>query len=240
MAPVTDPARPVTVLVSHGSPSDPDPQEAFIAGMARRVEQSSGVETRGATLAKTGSLEAAVAGLDAPLIYPLFMTDGWFVSTALQNRLKASGLARWRTGLPFGMQPGLPDLTLQRLRSEMAQRQLPKRETTLVLAAHGSPSDPRPARATRAFGATLEASRLFRAVRIGFVDEAPSLEEAARVHGPALVLPFFAARAGHVLTDLPEALDSAGFEGPVLDPIGAWEDVPELIASSRNELAEAS
>ena len=81
----------------------------------------------------------------------------------------------------------------------------------------------------------LRAAQDFKAVRTGYVDEAPSIEEAASVEGPALVLPFFAARAGHVLMDLPEGLEAAGFDGLVLPPIGTWDEIPQLIAQHLRE-----
>ncbi len=236
MAPVTSPAA---VIVSHGSPSDPDPQEAFVAQLAAQVAELSGRKVTGATLAKNGALEARVSGLNAPLIYPLFMTDGWFVSTNLHSRLKAAGLPCWRMATPLGMDLCLPELAVRTLRQTMARHNLPRGGTTLVLAAHGSPSDRRPARATHAFGAALYTSGLFREVRTGFVDEAPSLEQAAAISGPALVLPFFAARAGHVLMDLPDALEAAGFDGPVMDPIGVWDGVAPLIANALHAACKA-
>ncbi|MDU8941838.1 CbiX/SirB N-terminal domain-containing protein [Ovoidimarina sediminis] len=227
------PGRATEVLiVAHGSPSDPEPQERFVARLAERVGARTGAMVRGATLAKPGSLEAAVAGMRAPQVFPHFMTDGWFVSTHLQTRLETAGLADWVTLTPLGMSAALPELAARRLRAEMAEAELPESRTTLVVAAHGSPKDPRPARATEAFAKALKATRLFREVRAGYVDEAPSLEEVATVEGPAIVLPFFAARAGHVLMDLPEALEAAAFEGVVLPPIGTWDNVPLLICET--------
>lgn len=220
------------LIVSHGSPSDPEPQERFIKRLAERVGARTGARVVGATLAKPGALDAAVAGMASPFVFPHFMADGWFVSSYLQKRLAETGLARWTTLAPLGLSEALPDLAERRLASEMGEAGLPVGRTTLVVAAHGSPSNPRPAVVTRRFAEKLGASGLFGAVRVGFVDEAPSLEEAASVEGPAVLLPFFAARAGHVLTDLPEALHKAGFGGVVLPPIGAWDAIPLLVSDA--------
>ena len=219
------------VLVSHGSPSDPDPQERDISELARKVgARLPGCDLRGATLAAKGALDGAVAGLSNPIIFPHFMADGWFVSSQLPKRLRAAGLAQWRMAPPLGLLPNLPDLALGMCLSIMEQNRLPAGKTVLIVAAHGSPSDPRPAQATYGFAKALKRSGAFRDIRVGFVDETPSLEDAARVEGPALLLPFFAARAGHVLMDLPEAVEAARFEGPVLAPIGTWPSIPRLIA----------
>ena len=236
MAPATNPS---VLIVAHGSPSDPGPQETFVTGIAARVQTLTGQNVRGATLAMSGAIKAAVSGFKDPVVYPLFMADGWFVSTHLPKRLKGAGLARWHMATSLGMDPGLPALALARLSHEIAKHDLPVGGTHLVLAAHGSPSDPRPARATKVFADAMAKSNLFRRVQVGFVDEEPSLETAAQVDGPALVLPFFAARAGHVLMDLPKALDRAGFTGPVLDPIGTWDTIPDLIANALRDLQKA-
>ena len=220
------------LIVAHGSPSDPEPQERFIRRIAGRVGARTGAQVRGATLAKPGSLEAAVAEMAAPAVFPHFMTDGWFVSTNLQNRLRETGLQSWTTMTPLGMATELPALAARRLEAGMAEAGLPRGDTTLVVAAHGSPSNRKPAEASEAFAAALGETGLFREVRAGYVDEAPSLEEVARVEGPAAVLPFFAARAGHVLMDLPETLEAASFEGLVLPPIGTWDNVPLLITTA--------
>lgn len=220
------------LIVSHGSPSDPEPQERFIKRLAERVGGRTGARVVGATLAKPGALDAAVVGLARPLIFPHFMADGWFVSSYLQKRLAETGLASWTTLAPLGLSGALPALANRRLAAEMGEAGLPVGRTTLVVAAHGSPSNPRPAEVTRRFAETLAASGLFGAVRVGFVDEQPSLDEAASVEGPAVLLPFFAARAGHVLTDLPEALHRAKFDGLILPPIGTWDAIPLLVSST--------
>lgn len=220
------------LIVSHGSPSDPAPQEAFVRDLAWQVAHETGAEVRGATLAADGALEAAVAGLSVPVVFPHFMADGWFVSTNLQNRLSRAGLKDWTTLAPLGLLPSLVPLARRRVVAEMATAGFVPADCTLVIAAHGSPSNPRPAQATERFARALRDGSGPGALRLGFVDEEPSLADAARVRGPALVLPFFAARSGHVLMDLPEALEEAGFTGPVLPPIGIWTEIPALISAA--------
>ncbi len=49
------------LIVSHGSPSDPDPQEEFLSDLAARIAEVSGRTVVSATLAKEGA-RAAWAG----------------------------------------------------------------------------------------------------------------------------------------------------------------------------------
>ena len=197
-------------------------------------------QVRGATLAGLGTLKAAVEALAGHqlVIYPHFMADGWFVSEELPRRLMAAGGGDALILPPFGRDPGLPALCLRRALAAAADHALTPSGTTLLLAAHGSPSDPRPSAAARAIAAAIAETRTFADVPIGYVDEAPYLADAARIDGPALCLPLFAGRAGHVDNDLPEALAEAGFDGPMLAPIGTDADVPAMIAAAAARIAE--
>jgi len=227
------------LIVSHGSPSDPDPQETFVQGLARSVAALTGAQVVGATLAKKGALEAAIDGLSRPLIFPHFMADGWFVSDNLPKRLAGTGMTHWDIAAPLGLMHDLPGLATVRLQAALAENDIPAGKATVVVAAHGSPSDPRPARATEGFARALRQHGKFRTVRVGYVDEEPSIEDAATVAGPSILLPFFAARAGHVLMDLPEALTAANFKGIALQPIGTWPEIPALIAETLRQPAKA-
>ena len=186
----------------------------------------------GATLANRGSLEAAIAeaGTGRLAIYPHFMSDGWFVSSELPRRLRRAGLEAPHILPPLGLEPALAALCARRVSEAIRWRALPAEKTTLVLAAHGSPSDPRPAEATRRVADRIAEANVLAALRIGFVDEEPRIVEAARCAPPALCLPFFIGRGGHVLKDLREALSEARFEGAVLEPIGLDVEIPDLIA----------
>jgi sirohydrochlorin ferrochelatase len=213
------------LIVSHGSPSDPEPQEDFLAGVAARIAgKLSGTRVLSATLAKEGALERACEKAVRPLIYPWFMTNGWFVSTNLPRRLTKAGCAAFHALPPLGLEPALPACAAAELQG--------RRETCVVLAAHGSPSDLRPRQATLDFAAALGAAGPIADIRTGFVDEDPSIQDAAQGAGNAVVLPFFAASAGHVLMDMPEALQAAAFQGEVLSPIGTWDSTADLAAES--------
>lgn len=186
-----------------------------------------------ATLAQPGSLERALTELGAPdpLVCPFFMSDGWFVSQEMPRRLALAGADGWRVTRPLGMAPALTGLTLRAALEGCAAQGLEPEDVTLLIAGHGSPSDPRPKRVVEDVARSIARDGGFRAVRTGYVDERPYLADAARIDGPAVCLPYFAGRAGHVETDLPEALEAAGFSGPLLDPIGAHRAIPGVVAN---------
>jgi sirohydrochlorin ferrochelatase len=214
------------VIVAHGSPSDPGAQEAALMALAAEVGALlPGWTVRGATLAAERSLQAALAGLAAPLVYPFFMAEGWFTRRALPARLDGRGVQL----PPFGVDPALPALAATAALDGAWTAGIAPQEATLLLAAHGSQVSTTSKDSTLAMAARLAALTPFAEVRAGFVEQAPFLAEAARGRR-GLCLPFFALRAGHVASDVPEALAEAGFEGALLPAIGEHPGVPALIA----------
>ncbi|PKP84246.1 MAG: cobalamin biosynthesis protein CbiX [Alphaproteobacteria bacterium HGW-Alphaproteobacteria-2] len=221
------------LIVAHGAPADPEPQEAALQSLGHRVaEELPGWDVRGATLAAERRLEAALAGLDAPLVYPFFMAEGWFTGTALPRRLAAAGAQGARVLAPFGTDPALPALMVEAGRNAAAEAGIEAAGAALLIAAHGARGSRTAAATTLASVAALERMSGFARVLAGFIEEPPFLADAARRAARGVCLPFFALAAGHVVDDVPAALEQAGFEGPLLPPIGAHPGVPGLIAAA--------
>jgi sirohydrochlorin ferrochelatase len=222
------------LIVAHGAPSSPGGPEQVMRALAAAVAaRLPGWAVHGATLAAPGAIAAAVKDLPEVgrlLVYPHFMADGWFTTEELPRRLGGAG--GFEILPAFGLDPAVLRLCLRRAEEAVLAGKYAPGEAALLVAAHGSPTDPRPAAAAGAAVRFLRQSGVFREVRAGFVDEAPFLKDSARIEGPAVCLPFFAGRAGHVQTDLPAALAEASFPGPMLDPIGADTQVPDIIAAA--------
>lgn len=219
------------LIVAHGSPADPAPQETALRALAvRTAALLPGWQVEGATLAAPGALEAALAALPGALILPFFMAEGWFTRRQLPDRLAAAGHATARQLPAFGHHPGLAALLARTAHDAAAAHGLPE-NATLLLAAHGSRASRASATRTEELAADLRRLTRFR-VTTGYVEEAPLLADAARITGPALCLPLFATRAGHVAQDVPEALAAAGFPGPLLPAIGEHPEVPRLLAET--------
>jgi len=250
--PVEEAAPRAALLVAHGSPSAPEVPERAMRALAHAVEAQLGApwQVIGTTLGAPDGLDEAAEALRARpgpmsvLVYPHFMADGWFVREEVPRRLAAAGIGPATAGdatsgaddvrllAPFGHDPRLPALCRRRAREAARSLGRAPGELTLLLAAHGSPRNPRPGELARLLAKAIGRDTPFREVRLGFVDEDPRLAAVAQGAGPGLCLPLFAGRAHHVDVDLPEALETAGFEGPLLDPVGADAHVPEMIAAA--------
>jgi sirohydrochlorin ferrochelatase len=221
------------LIVAHGSPADPELQQAALKALAVRVAfWLPGWRVHGTTLAAPGDLERSISRMDHPLIYPFFMAEGWFTRTTLPKRLAAAGYTDPHILPAFGHDPALPRLIADLTLAQSARSDLDPAQTTLLIAAHGSQVSRASATITESVAAILREMTPFAAIITGYVEEAPLLQDAARIAGPAVCLPFFALRASHVVEDVPRALDSAGFKGPVLPPLGEAAPVAQLIARS--------
>lgn len=221
------------ILVAHGSPADPAPQEAAMMALAVRVAMwLPGWRVRGATLAAPGSLEAAVARMPGALVYPFFMAEGWFTRTNLPKRLAACGGGGMHQLRPFGADPALPGLMVAQARAGAGAAGILSGAATLLLAAHGSRASRSSAEMTEALADRMRREAGFARVVTGFVEEEPFLQDAAKGVGAAVCLPLFALSAGHVTGDVPEALAEAGFQGVLLPPVGAGAEVAPLIAAA--------
>lgn len=231
MAPVTE-RQCQAVLVAHGLPSDPEPQNAVMEALADSVARLlPGWSVNGATLALEGSLAAALRGFDRPIVYPFFMAEGVFTGQMLPSRLAAM-TPKARQVAPFGTDQALPALMARAALEGVRTHGLDPVNTTLLLAAHGSKISPTSKDSALDLAGKLTGLTSFRQVRAGFIEEMPFLKHAARGLESAICLPFFALRAGHVETDVPRALADAGFSGPLLPAIGEHPDVPMIIADA--------
>lgn len=219
------------LIVSHGQPSDPEIGEEEIAELALAVQKHlPDAQIEGVTLAAEGRLEALSAARPGALIYPMFMADGWFTQVQLPKRL-AEGAGPQLVS--FGRDCTLPMLAARWLRSICTARTFEPYNVDLVIAGHGSGKSRRVSEATRVFADRVAEAFQPNSVRCGFVEEDPSLTDVLSGLGEtSICLPYFAAKRGHVLDDLPAALAASGFQGVVLDPIGLHPEVPKMIADA--------
>jgi sirohydrochlorin ferrochelatase len=229
---------PAALLVAHGAPADPGPAQKWMEGLAASVARLSGWQVQGATLAEQDALEAALADLDHPIVYPFFMAQGWFTGRELPRRLAKAGAEDLTILPPFGLDPALTELMETAALQGCANAGLDPARSILVIAAHGSKISRTSADSAHAMAEALRARDQFADVTCGFVEEAPYLAEVAAGLSESICLPFFNLRAGHVAGDVPEALEKAGFTGSLLPAIGEHPLVPALIAAALERAAQ--
>ena len=182
-----------------------------------------------ATLAAPLRLEEVCDAADGQLIiYPCFMSEGYFTRSVLPRRLGARNV---QVLSPLGLEAELPKLVIDVLAVRAAERGWELPGVELLLAAHGSARGDKAAEATRHFADALTSLATFSGVRLGFVEQAPFIADAAQnLPDRTLCLPFFAQEGDHVRNDIGDALREVGFTGETLPVIGDLPGVAALIA----------
>ena len=198
-----------------------------------------GWPVRAATLAAPGALERVLQNREGePLVFPVFMAEGWFTRKALPDRL---GDARCRQLAPFGALQELPGRATRLLHRAAFRQGWNLEECDILIAAHGSATGRAAARSCEHFVSSLQKILPANLIRTGYLEQDPGLSAVARGCGrKALALPFFATPGGHVTDDIPKELESAGFEGIQLPCLGQAWFVPELIADTLKHVAKRS
>jgi len=175
---------------------------------------------------------------DEIIVYPLFLSDGYFVRVRLAELLHDAMLGARPRPIhvlpPLGLDPGFAAFVAEKATAAARARGLAPAGTSLVLLAHGSRSDPASRLATERLTDRLCGLRRFRTVRMALLDEAPSLAQtAADLPGPVLVLGLFAGEGLHGAADAARLV--AELDRPDLlfaGTIGSCDGIDDLIAAA--------
>jgi sirohydrochlorin ferrochelatase len=192
------------------------------------------------------AIEAALERLSGHriLVYPLFLSDGYYVEKALPARLgfekKDDANDRDVTILPpLGLDPALPDLVARRVREAAPANPYSAAGTNVLIIAHGSAKHPQSREAAESFANRLRQCLKTGPVRTAYLEEAPFAEDAvAALSARSVVISFFAGKGSHGGQDVPEILADAGKTYvPVVGPVGADRKIADLIVTAlRREL----
>jgi len=95
--------RPL-VIAADGAAHDRGVDDAVVLQLAQEVQRlCPGRIVVAAALADHDSLPKAVSGLERPIAFLYFMSDGANFSSDLPRRLGAAGVEAWVTTVPFGL-----------------------------------------------------------------------------------------------------------------------------------------
>jgi AsmA protein len=234
------------VLAAHGDRGGSLRNE----GIARHVAALAGTNrfasVSGGVLNGEPSLEEALHQADASgakqiIIYPLFMSAGYFVKTVLAERVSAAGLEK-PTGIlqPFGLDQRVPLLMLENALRAAKGAGLDPSQARLLVTGHGSKHGPENADATKRAARILAPHSPFARIETAFLEEATLIPDALKNYsGMSVVAGFFSGDGMHASMDIPTAIQQTGAKALYTGPVGLHPRVPELIISSVNKaLAE--
>jgi uroporphyrin-III C-methyltransferase len=157
---------------------------------------------------------------EAVTVVPVMTSAGHYADVVLpeglaRNRHHAG--VRLRLTPPVGSHPGIAPLVARRVSELLREYGLPRPETTLFLAGHGTRRHAASRSTTLQLAETLRRRRVAGQVIAGFIDDDPGLLEALATAqaGPVLVLPFLIGGSTHAADDIPRALGLEPGETPL-------------------------
>ena len=233
--------KPALLIVAHGERGGLRRDGLSHSLVDRMLETHVYRDVQACFISKEPTLKTVLADLSPGpvLIYPLFMSDGYFVMQAIPQMLEAeirhASNGSRGTGRP---QSGLPKLVAQHGEAAAQAVGFFARDVQLLLVAHGSKSDPASRNAAQCVASALAMEGRFAGIELAFLEESPFLDDQiGAVAGPVVVVGLFAGEGLHGGVDLPEAVDRAGRKDVILSsPLARSPALMRLIADDLDRM----
>ena len=231
------------LIAAHGERS-PDANNEGVRRIARAVSIHALVsEVAVGFINGVPTIGEAFASLAAPrvIVYPLFASSGYFTRDRLMQLLDAANEEGRDVEVlpPLGLDPGLPDLVLDRATKIASENDFTPDASTVILLAHGSRRNSASREATGQVARAIEGRAAFRSVDIALLEERPFLSEAAAlVQGPAIVVGMFSGEGMHGAGDAPRLIAELNRNDVVYaGVIGNFAGIEDLVAGAVAEAA---
>jgi sirohydrochlorin ferrochelatase len=206
------PPRSALLVVAHGD-GGPDPRDIGTRQLTARLSERLAIPVACAMLRRPETVAAARATLFGAselwpagerdlIVYPFFMTEGWFVREKLPKVLTAAGFSDWLRLDPFGSDPALIDYLDRKLTGIAARAGRDRDTLNAVLIAHGSASGEAGSRlGTEAIRDRL-AERGWGNLSVGFIEEEPFYDALIAERQPEAVIGLFVTSGTHAVNDV--------------------------------------
>lgn len=185
------------------------------------------------------SLESALEAVAATpftrlVVYPFFMSDGYFVSHVLEPRLRAFAHKLNLVVLPpLGLDPRFAQFVVEESLATAYRAGFEPQRTHLLLIAHGSPRNDASSRVTARIAAAAGDSYRFASVGMAFLDQPPFLtNELAVRREPTIVAGLFSGEGRHGWRDVPSAIEETGANAVYTGPFGSLPGIVDIIAAA--------
>jgi len=224
------------VLVTHGDRAGPAPNRA-LASHTNAIYQRAqfccvtGGVLKGEPLIEEALQQAVQAGPSLILIYPLFMSSGYFVETVLARRITEGDLpVPVKVLPPIGLSTRLPKLLWKRSLEVACLAEFSPEDTRLLLTGHGSKIGRTSAQATEHAARQLVDFSVFNKVQTAFLEEPPLLQnQLAADRGPTVIAGFFASDGLHAYDEVPAAIEETGANAVYTGAIGTHPEIVDLV-----------
>ncbi|MCV6548196.1 MAG: hypothetical protein OIF56_13110 [Cohaesibacter sp.] len=224
------------LLVAHGERGGRQDNAAFLE-LAQHIDaRLDGVEVQAGVMKGSPSIRNGWDKLTSKdrYIYPFFMSDGFFVSRILPQKIReAVGDPKEKLTMlpPFGISPALGPALLANLRQTLVELDRADETPPLLIAAHGASIDKQSSRRANELARFLMKSGCFSSVSCAFLDEDPHLRDVVTdLDSKSLVLPLFNGLGSHSIDDMAELQAMSPQSCHYLPPVGAEDWVVDIVA----------
>jgi len=209
------------LIVAHGSTVNPDSSAPTLAHAAEIRRRKIFADVGYAFWKEEPSLRDAIFLFDPESIrqvyvVPNFISEGYFTETVVPRELELNGRITkrangqiWKYCDPIGNHPMMTELLLKRA-SEVAP-DIPERDTTLLIVAHGTDLNENSAVAAKREAEKIRALGKYAAVLNVYMEEPPLVSDwrkLTKTHH-VIVVPFFISDGLHSYEDIPVLLGIA-------------------------------
>ena len=241
--------RPFGLLLAAHGERRTDADNAGMARLARSLADKGVAAEIGFGFIKgSPTVDDAIAALLSQdvIVYPLFLSDGYFTRVALPRLVEQAKRRDARRAIrilpPLGLEPALADVIADEVAAAAHSRANLPAETSIVLLAHGSKKDQASRMATERLADRLRQRQCFCDTRTALLEEAPSLADAIEgMRGPTIVVGLFAGEGMHGADDAKRLVAELKRDDVrLIGPLGTFAGIETLIVSAvtRRMLAE--
>ena len=218
------------LIVGHGSTVNPDSSAPSLAHAAEIRTRNLFTDVACAFWKEEPSLRDGMFLFDDPeirevYVVPNFISEGYFTETIIPRELELSGRTTtrangqtWNYCAPVGNHPLMTELILQRTK-EVAPN-IPEKEISLLIVAHGTDLNDRSAVAAKREAEKIRALNRYASVFNVYMEEDPLVSDWASITSTknVVVVPFFISDGLHSYEDIPVLL---GIDPLALKAFGA-------------------
>ena len=194
---------------------------------------------------------------DEVFIVPLFMSEGYFTEEVIPRELSLDGPAPSVTRIgartvyycaPVGTHPGMSGLILRRAEETAGLSDEEAGSAGLLVIGHGTERNPRSSEVVYEVAAGAREENLFASVRVGFLDQAPEVDEVLgeMTEKRIVLVPFFVAEGWHTQETIPDDLgirrpdagrvsELAGRTIYYTAPVGTFPEVADIVVQRARE-----
>lgn len=163
------------------------------------------------------------------IVYPFFMTEGWFVKQKLPRALKSAGFDDWLRLDPFGKDPALLAYLDRKLTGIAARHGRTKATLNAALIAHGSGSGEAGSRLTTEALQDALAEHGWSNLAVGFIEEAPFYDALISERQPDAVIGLFVTSGTHAVNDVASAVAATPSVKEHVLAVGLEDEVTDMV-----------